>query len=138
MKFDIRVRFHHTDAAGIVFFSVFFEYFEDALIEYFRSQGVSIVSLRSPEQDFGGIPIVEAHCEYHLPARFDDLLSVTTRVTMLKEKAFRTDHTVVRGTEILCEGYVTRVGVNWQGEACILPSPIFEALTKDYSKVRDK
>jgi len=133
-----RVRFHHTDAAGIVFFSVFFEYFEDALIEFFRAHGVSVASLRSPEHDFKGLPIVEAHCEYKEPAWFDDFLTVTTRVTMLQGKAFRTNHTVVRDSSVLCEGYLTRVAVNWEGRARSLPPPIYQALQEDLEKERNQ
>ncbi len=90
-----RVEFRDTDAAGIVHFSVFFAYMEQAEHEFLRQLGLSVV------QEFEGCeiswPRVRAECNYRKPARFEDVLEIDVRVAKLGEKsvtyafAFRCD-----------------------------------------------
>ena len=61
--------------AGIVHFSNFFRYMEEAEHAFLRSRGLSVA------MDDGkgklGFPKVSAHCDYMRPARYDDLVDVT-------------------------------------------------------------
>ena len=80
-----RVEFRDTDAAGIVHFSVFFAYMEQAEHEFLRHLGLSVV------QQFDGKeiswPRVRAECNYRKPARFEELLTIGVRVAKLGEKS---------------------------------------------------
>ena len=62
-----RVQFSETDAAGIVHFSYFFRYFEDAEHALWREAGLSI----HPEQSPIGWPRVSASCEFHRALKFE-------------------------------------------------------------------
>ena len=73
-----RVEFRDTDAAGIVHFSVFFSYLEEAEHQLFRHLGLSIVS------QFDGKtiswPRVAAKCDYRKSIRFEDVITIQVSI----------------------------------------------------------
>ena len=72
-----RVQFYETDAAGIVHFSWFFRYMEEAEHAMWREAGLSI----HPEVSAIGWPRVGASCEFHRALKFEQEFDVTIRVT---------------------------------------------------------
>src|SRR6476659_457306 len=75
----IRVRYAETDQMGVVYHSNYFPYFESARAESIRQLGFTYVDM----ERMGVImPVVDVHCRYLRPARYDDLLTIKT---ILKE-----------------------------------------------------
>ena len=72
-----RVQFYETDAAGIVHFSWFFRYMEEAEHAMWREAGLSI----HPEASAIGWPRVGASCEFHRALKFEQEFDVTIRVS---------------------------------------------------------
>ena len=56
------------------------------------------------EADGVRLPVVEAHCEYRQPARYDDELEIRTRGTLLSPVRVRFDYEVVRSADDLLAG----------------------------------
>jgi acyl-CoA thioester hydrolase len=76
---QIRVRYAETDQMGVVYHSNFFPYFESARAESIRDLGFTYADM----ERMGVImPVVDVHCRYLRPAKYDDLLTIKT---MLKE-----------------------------------------------------
>jgi acyl-CoA thioester hydrolase len=76
---QVRVRYAETDQMGVVYHSNFFPYFETARAESIRDLGLTYADM----EKMGVImPVVDVHCRYLRPARYDDLLSIKT---ILKE-----------------------------------------------------
>jgi acyl-CoA thioester hydrolase len=76
---QVRVRYAETDQMGVVYHSNFFPYFESARAESIRHLGFTYADM----EKMGVImPVVDVHCRYLRPAKYDDLLTVKT---MLKE-----------------------------------------------------
>jgi acyl-CoA thioester hydrolase len=76
---QIRVRYAETDQMGVVYHSNYFPYFESARAESIRELGYTYADM----EKMGVImPVVDVHCRYLRPAKYDDLLTVKT---MLKE-----------------------------------------------------
>jgi acyl-CoA thioester hydrolase len=76
---QIRVRYAETDQMGVVYHSNYFPYFEAARAESIRHLGFTYADM----EKMGVImPVVDVHCRYLRPAKYDDLLTVKT---MLKE-----------------------------------------------------
>ena len=75
----IRVRYAETDQMGVVYHSNYFPYFEAARAEAIRELGMTYADI---EKTGVFMPIVDVHCRYLRPAKYDDLLTVRT---MLKE-----------------------------------------------------
>lgn len=71
----IRVRYAHTDKMGIVYNGNYFMFFEIGRTELLRAAGLPYAEL---EREGFLLPVLEAHVEYHKPARYDEMLDVTT------------------------------------------------------------
>ena len=84
---EIRVRYAEVDAMGVLHHSRFWVYFEMGRTELLRRGGVTYAELEK-----AGTFFVVAKCEarYLAPARYDDLLTLTTRITRMG--AARIDH----------------------------------------------
>jgi 4-hydroxybenzoyl-CoA thioesterase/acyl-CoA thioester hydrolase len=79
------VEFSDTDMAGIMHFSAFFRYMEAAEHELLRSLGFSVYS------EIDGHPVsfprVAASCEYHSPAKCEDVLDIDVSVRQVGTKS---------------------------------------------------
>lgn len=76
-----RVEFCDTDMAGIVHFSTFYKWMEQAEHDYFRSLKLSIVTHTEGGGTFGW-PRVMAKCRFESPAYYDDLVEM--RLTVVR------------------------------------------------------
>ena len=107
---DVRVRFADTDAQGIAHNASFLVWFEVARVEYLRTYAGGYQALR----DHGIEALVlESHCRYVTPARFDDLLSVHTRCVDVRGARFRYEYAIVRDDgALMAEGYTSHACVD--------------------------
>lgn len=76
---QVRVRYAETDQMGVVYHSNYFPYFETARAESIRRLGFTYADM---EKSGVFMPVVDVHCRYLRPARYDDLLTIKT---ILKE-----------------------------------------------------
>jgi len=75
-QIEVRVRYSETDQMGVVYHGSYIPYFEIGRVEWLRNKGVSYKSL----EDSGiALPIVSMTLNYKKPARYDDLLFITTK-----------------------------------------------------------
>jgi YbgC/YbaW family acyl-CoA thioester hydrolase len=80
-----RVQFYETDAAGIVHFSWYFRYMEEAEHALWRAAGLSIAP---PGSEFG-FPRVAVSCDYKAPLRFEDEFDTHIRIVTMTDKSLR-------------------------------------------------
>jgi acyl-CoA thioester hydrolase len=80
----IRVRYKDTDTMSVVYYGNYLTYFEVGRVEYLRQNGLPM-SLVNPRIH---MPVVEAFVKYVKPARLDDLLEVSSRVSERKRASF--------------------------------------------------
>lgn len=102
-----RVEFRDTDAAGIVHFSAFFVYMEQAEHELLRSLGLSVVS-RDDEGEISW-PRISAACDFRNPARFEDLLDIEVTVERLGSKSIIYSFRFTRDGVEIASGSMTSV-----------------------------
>ncbi|MBK6827630.1 MAG: acyl-CoA thioesterase [Chitinophagaceae bacterium] len=77
---QVRVRYAETDQMGVVYHSNYFPYFESARAESIRQLGFTYADM----EKMGVImPVVDVHCRYLRPARYDDLLTIRTQLKEL-------------------------------------------------------
>lgn len=108
----VRVRFADTDAQGIAHNASYLVWFEVARVEYLRAFAGGYQALR----DHGVEALVlESHCRYVVPAKFDDVLHVHTRCVGLRGARFRYEYAIVRddGT-LMADGYTEHACVDAQ------------------------
>jgi acyl-CoA thioester hydrolase len=105
----IRVRFADTDAQGIAHNSAYLVWFEVARVEYLRAFAGGYQALRD-----GGIEaiVLESHCRYRIPVRFDDCLVVNTRCVGVRGARFRYEYAIERGDEVVADGHTEHACVD--------------------------
>jgi acyl-CoA thioester hydrolase len=106
---DVRVRFAETDAQGVAHNASYLVWFEVARVEYLRTYAGGYQALRDR-----GIEalVLESHCRYVTPARFDDLLSVHTRCVDVRGARFRYEYLIVRDDgALMADGYTSHACV---------------------------
>jgi len=98
-----RVQFHEADPAGIVHFSWFFRYMEEAEHALWREVGLSIAP---PGADVA-FPRVSTAFDYHRPLRFDEEFDVHIRIVAIADKTMRYVCEVTRGDTRIASGTMT-------------------------------
>ena len=92
----IRVRYAETDQMGVVYYANYFVWFEIGRVELMRSLGFEYRDLEEQDQCF--LPVVEANCRYRAPARYDDVLTLETRVLNQRTSMIRFGYRLLRET----------------------------------------
>jgi YbgC/YbaW family acyl-CoA thioester hydrolase len=77
-----RVLFSETDVAGIVHFSNYFRYFEDAEHALWREAGLCI----HPDKSDIGWPRIAASCEFHRPLKFEQEFEISVRISEISPR----------------------------------------------------
>ena len=117
-----QVEFRDTDAAGIMHFSVFFTFMEEAEHEFLRSLGLNIL-LKDAEGQFS-FPRVAASCDYKLPLRFEDLVEMSVHVARVGGKSVTYDFLFRCGGREVATGRITAVCCRLSPEGQIKSIPI--------------
>ena len=123
----IRVRYADVDRMGVAYYARYLEWFEVGRTEWLRHLGRSY---RQMEEEGLYLPVVEVYCRYLCPARYDDLIVVTTSVEGTPRATLKLSHRISRQAdgELLAEGYTVQVFVNGEGKAVRPPKWFREAL----------
>ena len=80
----VRVRYKDTDTMSVVYYGNYLTYFEVGRVEYLRERHLPMSEVNTRIH----MPVVEAFVKYVKPARLDDLLEVTSRVSERKRASF--------------------------------------------------
>ena len=100
----LRVYWEDTDAGGVVFYANYLKFFERARTEWLRALGLGQQRLRD---ETGAIFIVtDTALRYLAPARLDDLLSVSVKLTALGRASMSLAQQAWRDDTLLCEGQI--------------------------------
>lgn len=110
-KTEHRVIYGDTDAGQVVYYANYLRWFESGRREIMRALRINYLEL-----DKRGIitPVVESHCNYFHPARYDDVVIVETRISEVKDKSVKFEHRVLRKKDgkLLASGCTINVFVN--------------------------
>ena len=114
----IRVRYPEVDAMGYLHHSRYIQYFEIGRIELLRQLGHSYADLERQGVFF---VVVKLECRYKAPARYDEELLLTTR--MSRQTHVRIDHAyeLRRGSTLLAEATSTIACVGREGQLQVIP-----------------
>lgn len=101
--YERRVNFADTDTAGIVHFSNYYRYMEEAEHAYFRSLGLTIMKKRADGVVIGW-PRVSSQCQYLAPAFYDNVLLVHVNLERLGYKSLTWHMTITHEGRKLSQG----------------------------------
>lgn len=106
---QLTIEWGHCDPAGIVFNPRFFEMFDASTWMLFETAlGVKQEALAST---YGiiGIALVDARANFMKPAKFGDVIEITSRIKEFRRSSFEVEHLISIGGMLSVEGGETRV-----------------------------
>jgi 4-hydroxybenzoyl-CoA thioesterase len=106
----IQVRWSDVDAAGIVFYPRFFEWYDLGCEALFASLGMPWPEA-FPKYEIVGVPIVESGSRFVSPARYGDVLTIRSAVAWVKDRTFRMEHTISADQTLCASGFEVRAWV---------------------------
>jgi len=98
-----RVQFHETDQAGIVHFSWFYRYMEEAEHALWRTAGLSIAA---PDSDIGW-PRVHTAFDFRSALRFEEEFEVVITIVAMTNKTIRYSCHLMRADTEVATGAMT-------------------------------
>jgi len=117
----IRVRYAESDPMGYLHHAKYLEYFEMGRTELLRRNGVCY---RDCERKGVFFVVARIECRYRAPARYDDLLTLTTRLVRMSRARIDHEYQLKRDGLILCEARSTLACVDRQGRVIPIPESI--------------
>jgi acyl-CoA thioester hydrolase len=127
MKFTtlLRVRYAETDQMGVAYHGNYFAWFEVGRVELLRSLGLTYAAL---EEQGCILPVVEVQCQYRRPARYDDLLEVSTSLKAMRGPMLVFAYQLCRGEDLLAEAETKHVVVDKEMKRRRMPEAYREAM----------
>ena len=117
------MRYAETDQMGVVYHANYFVWFEVGRTDLLRSAGWTY---REMEADGVALPVIEAHCDYKQPARYDDDLEIRTAGTLVSPVRVAFSYEVVRPTDsrTVATGRTLHASIDRSGRPCRLPDRV--------------
>lgn len=103
------IYYHDTDCGNVVYYANYLKYLEEARTEVLRDKGLSLKELSSKGVWF---VVKNVDITYKLPARYADVLDITSEITKQKNVTLEFYQEVKRGKEILATAKTILVCVN--------------------------
>jgi acyl-CoA thioester hydrolase len=127
----VRVRYAETDQMGMVYHGNYFVWFEVGRVELIRALGIEYK--RMEIEDDCHIVVADAHCRYQLPARYDDVLRVRTRIAESRNRVVKFSYELLRDSDmkLLATGETTHIICGSNGRPKLLPQKyrkVFDAV----------
>lgn len=112
VSMELRVRYAETDGMRVVHHSQYLVWFEAGRSEWMRHHGIPY-----GEFEAGGVfvPVIEAHCRYLAPARYDEVITVETRAVEATRATMTFEYSVHRGEQLLAEGRTVHAFITGDG-----------------------
>lgn len=125
-----RVEFRDTDMAGIVHFSVFHTYMEEAEHAFLRSIGLGVVCEVDGQKI--SFPRVNASCDYRRAIKFEQEIDIVVSIARVGSKSVTYSHRFLHDGETVAEGSITAVCCRFEHgsrpESCEIPASFREKI----------
>ena len=112
-QWPVRVYYEDTDAQGVVYYANYFRFMERARTEWLRALGVN--QERMLNEDRRMFVVTRTELDFIVPARFNDELIVTARLSGLSRATFDIEQIIYRdspGGTVCCRGAVRAAFLN--------------------------
>ncbi|MDP6533451.1 MAG: thioesterase family protein [Candidatus Marinimicrobia bacterium] len=125
----VRVYYRDVDKMNIVYYSRYFEMFEEARTELLRSIGLDVTEI---EKAGTMLPVVEAHADYKKAAGFEDEIVIRTNIPALPKGKLRIAYEVLKDNDVLVSGFTEHAFTNAEGKPTRAPEMILSVLQKHF------
>ena len=108
---------------GIVYYANYFVWFEVGRTDLLRQAGWTY---RAMEEDGYSLPVIESHCEYREPARYDDEIEIRTLGSLASPVRLKFSYEVVRMADgvRLAAGHTVHATLDRNRKPCRLPERV--------------
>ena len=131
ISFDHRVKIFYKDVdqMGVVYYSRYFEYFEEARTELLASIGLGVTDV---EKKGIMLPVISSHCDYLRGARFEQNIIIRATISTEPRSKLQIDYSVFieNEKEPIATGYTDHAFVNEKSVAVRAPKMILERLNQ--------
>ena len=114
---------------GVVYYGRYYDFFEAARNSLLREIGYPYKIL---ESDNVALPVMESHCKYYSPARYDDEIRIVTTINTMPTVKITLHYKVFCNEVFLAEGYTIHSFVNLQKLKPVRPPEKFVKHIKKY------
>ena len=129
----IKIYYKDVDQMGIVYYSRYYEYFEEARTELLASIGLDVTEV---EKKGIKLPVISSHCDYKRGAKFEQKLLVKTSIESKPKSKLHLDYFVYIENEkdFIVSGYTEHAFINERGQAVRAPKMILDCLKQKNTK----
>ncbi|CAG7630979.1 acyl-CoA thioesterase [Paenibacillus allorhizosphaerae] len=129
---ELRVRYQETDQMGVVYHANYLNWFEIGRTEMIREMGMTY---RTLEEKGLLLPVIEAELKFRQPARYDDRITIATRIVDFTNLRLQFACEIKRGDELLVSGGTKHVWLNrdWKPVRIDKEAPELFALLQKWS-----
>ena len=125
----VKIYYEDTDSGGVVYYANYLKFLERARSEIIYSLGLTNKKLLT---DHNALIIVKScNIKYKKPARFEDVLTINSKIKSMLKVSFIMEQIIKRDNEIISEAEVVLVTVNNRGKPVKIP----EVLLKSFEKI---
>jgi acyl-CoA thioester hydrolase len=123
----VRVRYADTDQMGIVYYANYFVWFEVGRTDWLRANGWTY---REMEAEGLMLPVLEAHCTYRQPARYDEELLIRTTARPVSPLRLAFDYEVVRvAGPLVASGFTVHTTLDRRGKPVLVPERVRDLIS---------
>ena len=128
MRTTTRVRYPETDRMGIAHHTHFFTWFELGRTELMREAKAAYGELEDNDRVF--FPVIEAGAVFRSPARYDEVLSIETRLVRAEGVRVRFEYAIRReaGDVLLATGFTEHASCGEGGKPIRIPEDLARRL----------
>lgn len=120
----VRVRYAEVDKMGYAYYANYLAWFEVGRCEWLRTLGWTYRQME--DEDGSMLPVIEAHCDYRVPARYDDELEIRATGHLLSPVRIKFAYDVVRRSDgvTLASGHTVHAATDLGGRPKRLPARV--------------
>ncbi len=119
----IKIYYRDVDKMGIVYYSRYFEYFEESRTELFSSIGLDITCIESKGIT---LPVISTHCDFKKSAQFEDKLLIKTSISEKPRSTIKISYKAFlnNSNDLLVKGYTIHAFLGKNGKPRKPPNEI--------------
>jgi acyl-CoA thioester hydrolase len=131
---DLRVRFAETDQMGIVHHSNYLIWFEAGRVAWMDAAGMPYAEVAAGGNHFA---VTSVQVEHRAPARFGDVVRITTWISLLRSRQVRFDYLVQNAADgaVLATGRTEHICVDLAGRMAKIPQQVMERLSEGMAQL---
>jgi acyl-CoA thioester hydrolase len=126
---EVRVRYGETDQMGYCYYGNYAQFCEIGRVEALRSLGLPYSAL---EAQGIMLPVTKYEIAFLAPAKYDDLLQITTHLYLLKGPQIYFDYLITCGAQTIAKATTSLVFVDKSSMKPIRPPQSFLDLIQTY------